>query len=236
MTQEQEQVTKSTAETVRQWLDADDPAEAVLTHVRALERALADLIARNNRLEHKVKTLTTELATTRHLASIAERQRDGVDEDSFDPTKQKGIGAIPIGGDFRELEALEHMLGMAPTLDEQLRQLGMATPEEQLRALGMGKESAEIVAVVLAAATQDDINVPRMAFMRLVQLVWAARARLMIDWAAARLVTGSEDDHVGEIGAIVTAIEALPTAWFDTCLHLAGWNAMLEPLPPLREQ
>lgn len=193
--------------------------------VQSLKRLLAVETAEKHRLEHKIRRLTGELAAERQKSSALERKHAGVDEDEFDPTKQKGIGAIPIGGDFREVEALERLLGMAPTLDEQLRALGMKTPEEQIRQLGMEKEHEETLAIARIAAPMDEIVVPRLTFMRLVQLLWAARE------AGLRPGLGEAEARLHHVSC---RIDELPRVWFIMSLELDEWDVAEEPLPPLR--
>jgi hypothetical protein len=138
---------------------------AVMGDLASLQAALveanrdnAELRASLERERKKTHTLRGALQDERHRAGRLERQMAGVDDEAFDPTKQRGVGGIAVGAPsefMQEVEQLEQLLGMAPTLDEQLRQLGTAAVERQLTA-AVESDTDDLVA-------------------RLVQIMWYAR-------------------------------------------------------------
>ena len=106
----------------------------------ALERDNAELREEVIRSRSQLNKMKKALGDERIKSTRLERQLAGQDEDLHDPTKQRGIGGIPLGDHpvLLEAERIERALGMAPTLDQQLRSLGVA-PADQLLHLTEGQ-------------------------------------------------------------------------------------------------
>jgi hypothetical protein len=206
--------------------------ETLQARLAAAEKDAAELRGERDREHQKVNTLRTQLANARIYAGRLERQIAGNDEAEFDPQKQKGLGAIPVGGpDMTEVEAIEAKLGMSPTMDQQMRQLGMGDVADQAqRLLGEGG-AAEYLEVVSSADEQAQLA-------NVLQACWMGRTALK-----AFAHVGSADDlgltpseHRAAQGVVVlalTAIESLPVSLFTRHLDLEDWDEL--DLPAIKE-
>lgn len=214
------EATTTTDETIAAWLAAPDPLAQVATHLRVLERENLTLAAELRRARHQGNTYKKELERERQRANLAERQAAGIDEDAFDPAKQKGIGAIPIGGDFRAVEAIEALYGMGPTLDQKMTELGAGEAIAQL-----ASKNPDAVDVALE-------QLPKIMFARVLQILWAARAVLT---EVELLDDGNPDEVQQARHDVVKAIEELPMKWFEEYLDLRGRDTSELGMPPVRE-
>ena len=100
-----------------------DMHDAIATATAALEHENERMRDEIKRLRAQLRTTRNELASERVKSAMLERQFEGYDEASFDPTKQKGEGAIPIGSHPFEYEVrqAEKKLGIdAPHVDDAL--------------------------------------------------------------------------------------------------------------------
>lgn len=170
------------------------------------EADAAEQRERANKAEHQLMVLRAELERARIRCGQLERQLANYDEDEFDPSKQKGVGGIPVGGpDMTEVEAIEARLGMSPTLDQQLKQLGLGSPGAPL----LSYESS-----LRAKCSGATIG-------KALQVLWCARAAMM-----------SNDQ--GRMWSAVQQIQLLPIAWFEEYLDLDSWDE--QGLPSLKDK
>lgn len=189
--------------------------ETLQARIAAVEKDAAELRAERDRERMKVNTLRGQLEQSRIREGRLERQIAGNDEDAFDPQKQKGLGAIPVGGpDMTEVEAIEARLGMSPTMDEQMRQLGMGTTADQAqRLLGEGG-AQEYLEVVSGADEQAQLA-------NVLQACWAAHTVLKY----LKLETGEVGEIlVTRVDLAIAAVENLPISLFTRHLDLEDWD------------
>lgn len=199
------------------------PASAMVTSdVAVLEARLGEASRDNQELReelgrerNKTNTLRTELEQARIRSDKLERQMAGHDDDAHDPQKQRGVGGIPVGGPpgefMREVEDMEERLGMSPTLDQQLRQLGLG-------------EAGGVEPRQLVAGTSRDAHLVG----PLIQLLWWARSVLVL---IRHGTVNERDEHACRL--VVAQINELPVSTVERYLDLAEWDG--EGLPPLKE-
>jgi len=206
-------------------------------HKQRLERENSDLRTELNAAKQNQNKLRVELSSARVKCDRLERQIAGYDEDASDPTKQKGIGAIPVdlgyGPDLSQVEAIERRLGMAPTVDAQLRAAfgtSIAATDHLLTEGGqeivVSPDSEYIDAVVEA----DENKQMGLAL----QLLWKT-LMVLRDGAdggpAARGGAGTAID-TAELAALMDGIKGLPISLLKRHVDIDGWDG--EGLPPLK--
>lgn len=198
--------------------DIAHPAAEALEREKALERENADLRQSDALSKHQLATARKALNEERNKSARLERQLEGYDEDLHDPSKQKGIGAIPIGDHhlFHEVEKIEARLGMSPTTDQQLRALGMKDPAQQVEQLTSGEVTAEdIVAEVVAPEARKELE--------------AAIRAITIDVDGGDTENGPTEAAAGKLGAALHALDlagashaygAMMMSWSHDCERL----------------
>lgn len=187
--------------------------DELVARVEVAERDAADYREKISRSDRQIRAVRDELERCRVRVGQLERQLAGYNDDEFDPGKQKGIGAIPIGGDFSEVERIEEKLfGMSPTLDQQMRALGISSGVEQAKHLLEAADDGELVAEIVAASDQE-AQLPKA-----LQALWKCRS--VLQEAAC---VQHQPLHDLAIEALA-AIAALPVALFEAHLQLASWD------------
>jgi hypothetical protein len=143
-----------------------------------------------------------------------------------------------VGGDFREIEAIERRLGiMSPTLDgvllegQDVKRLATADP---------GQAAIADVVKRLAAADPGQAAIADVvadqplfkALGRLVRVLWAAREALTNDLDSEELRPLLKRRHVVAVVAEIDA--AVPRKLAEQHMQLDDWDIQSEALPPLR--
>lgn len=129
--------------------------------VQGLERQVASLESEAKRAQREADKLRRELATCRHECERLRREADpDFDPVAGDPTKQMGIGAIPLGSqiDLRPVQRIESMLGLSPDLDDFIADVLDAQeelPTTKLLTEATSDDATKIAPAVLAAISPE---------------------------------------------------------------------------------
>lgn len=113
----------------------EDTIEDLQRRCALLEQQLNESSINEARERSSADQLRRALEQERLRVSKLERQIQNVDESLVDPTNQRGKGYIHTFGMqdpvfMAEVEAVEARFGMSPTVDQQLRSLGIDTPAQ----------------------------------------------------------------------------------------------------------
>lgn len=113
----------------------EDTFEDLKRRCVLLEQQLQESSANEKRERASADQLRRALEQERLRVSKLERQIQNVDESLVDATNQRGKGYVHTFGMqdptfMAEVEAIEARLGMSPTVDQQLRALGIDTPAQ----------------------------------------------------------------------------------------------------------
>lgn len=173
------------------------------------------LHAELTRKKDQLATARKELRKSRQAQARLERAVEGYDEDEFDPAKQKGVGCIPIGGDFRQVEAVEKLFGMGPTLDDHFRQLG----------LGDGGQVAKILEAHVEVRNGD----VRSLLAMLMSIALKCRLALSRDTEVAEPCARVP---LEEARLVIAAIDKLPEQLLTDLVDIDGWDG--RGLPPIK--
>jgi hypothetical protein len=205
-------MTKTSSDAAPTALATDDQIQ-LRTRLETAEADAAEVRGSLDRANRQLATVRGELGRSRTRVGQLERQIAGYNDEEFDPGKQKGVGAIPVGGDYSQIEAIEERLGMSPTMDQQMRALGLGTVVDQVRMLTDG--DCEAYAEVVADADEDS------HVSRALQALW--KCRHVLDLVR-------QEDHwgdlesTGDINEALAAVDELPITLFGSHLDLENWD------------
>lgn len=195
--------------------------EQLRRHLSHLIEVARESAAENVHLHGELKRKKDQLATarrelrkSRQTVGRLERAVDGYDEEEFDPAKQRGVGCIPIGGDFRQVEAIEqHLLKMGPTLESEFARLGIGDGGQVARIL-------EAHADVQAADVRQLLGV-------LMSIALKARFELGRDGFEAPVTVAADAARL-----VVMAVDQLPKQLLTDLLDVESWDG--SGMPPVK--